>query len=464
MTRTIQRKSGHDAMPHFSNRVPAISTPATQNANSAVTGWRLAIFCIAAAFNAGIGASVFSGSESEEFVAPLLSYEWIYNLGGRLFLILSIATLLWRQWDWAQLLLRAWPILLASLIIGLTTLWSLDPQRTFLRFSHLAVTMLFIAGLVSRYGLPGLTSMFRALGWTMFLLNVLLLVEQPPFAFNQDDYAGIFRGLFVHKNVLGRFYVGVVVCVTPALLVRRPGIAHLFDVLLIALSLITIFISQSATSLVIAICAIIYILFLWIISRIDLPHPHRIVILAIISLLSLMAMTLQLDALLVLLGRDATLTGRVALWETLWNVIQEQPWLGSGFGAFWDSDRGADIAARIGWSPSHAHNGYIENWLEGGAFLVILNLASIAMLLRNGITRLLRGISATSAFVSAIAITFPVYNLLEAIYIRDKSAPTMLVIAALLISLKALRETPAAAHLPGRAANSVARSNLSGRG
>ena len=60
------------------------------------------------------------------------------------------------------------------------------------------------------------------------------------------------------------------------------------------------------------------------------------------------------------LGRDETLTGRTEIWAELLPVVIQNPFLGSGFGAFW-TPKAIDLY-RIG----EAHNGYLEVLLELG--------------------------------------------------------------------------------------------------
>jgi O-antigen ligase len=86
------------------------------------------------------------------------------------------------------------------------------------------------------------------------------------------------------------------------------------------------------------------------------------------------------EELLELLGRDATLTDRTLIWELLIEFARERPWLGRGYGAFWFSDVSLLFAARWG-ALDHAHNGYMDLWLELGyagvaAFALLLLAAS----------------------------------------------------------------------------------------
>jgi len=74
-----------------------------------------------------------------------------------------------------------------------------------------------------------------------------------------------------------------------------------------------------------------------------------------------------------LFGRDVTLTERTTIWENALK-LETNPLIGSGFSNVWLTPRGAALASELGGLP-HAHNGYLETYLNGGAISVLLLLA-----------------------------------------------------------------------------------------
>ncbi|MGC1296934.1 MAG: O-antigen ligase family protein [Alloacidobacterium sp.] len=70
-----------------------------------------------------------------------------------------------------------------------------------------------------------------------------------------------------------------------------------------------------------------------------------------------------------LLGRDATLTGRTAIWQQVWAAILKHPLLGYGFAAFWQGMKGEsyNVIIALRFVLFHAHNGFLEIRLELGA-------------------------------------------------------------------------------------------------
>jgi exopolysaccharide production protein ExoQ len=76
-------------------------------------------------------------------------------------------------------------------------------------------------------------------------------------------------------------------------------------------------------------------------------------------------------------GADTeTLTGRFPLWDELWRYAERAPWLGYGFGAFWNPTFLLQIWAVIDWHPPVGHNGFLDEVLGTGVIGLILLLSA----------------------------------------------------------------------------------------
>jgi exopolysaccharide production protein ExoQ len=87
-----------------------------------------------------------------------------------------------------------------------------------------------------------------------------------------------------------------------------------------------------------------------------------------------------------ILGRDATLTNRTAVWEVV-EAMPTNPIVGAGFMSFWSGARMEAIWAKLGTSINQAHNGYLEQYLNlgyiGVGFIVILMLSGLLKVRRH---------------------------------------------------------------------------------
>lgn len=70
-----------------------------------------------------------------------------------------------------------------------------------------------------------------------------------------------------------------------------------------------------------------------------------------------------------------TLTGRIPLWEIVLSQIQDHPWLGVGFAAFWNPQNYLKMEQLVGFPVVSAHNGFLDTLLVSGVIGLALLLA-----------------------------------------------------------------------------------------
>jgi O-antigen ligase len=147
-----------------------------------------------------------------------------------------------------------------------------------------------------------------------------------------------------------------------------------------ALALLLTLMSTSKTSLVALVLGLGTLIFVAILRRGPVTRVVMVWLAIVAAGLGLGVALFAADAVFDLLGKDATLTGRTKIWAAAMIQIEAQPWTGYGYGVVWD-DLGpwAPLAAMVrdaGFTPQHAHNSWIEQWLGMG----ILGLAAFALL------------------------------------------------------------------------------------
>ena len=89
--------------------------------------------------------------------------------------------------------------------------------------------------------------------------------------------------------------------------------------------------------------------------------------------------------IIIMLGRDPSLTDRTAVWADVL-ALQERPLVGYGFESFWLGDRLLVLWNKWWWQPTQAHNGYIETYLNLG----LVGLGLLAGLLLSTFRRISR--------------------------------------------------------------------------
>jgi exopolysaccharide production protein ExoQ len=114
------------------------------------------------------------------------------------------------------------------------------------------------------------------------------------------------------------------------------------------------------------------------------------------------------------LGRDATLTGRTALWDGLLSGVVD-PVVGAGFESFWLGERLTRLWNQYWWRPNQAHNGYLEIYLNLGAIGVLLLVFVLLRGYRN-VSIALRRDPEVGRLKLAFLVAAVLYNLTEAAF------------------------------------------------
>jgi exopolysaccharide production protein ExoQ len=253
--------------------------------------------------------------------------------------------------------------------------WSYSPNLTVVRVVALIGTMLFSLYLASCYTLKEQLQLFGLLFGIIVISCFFFGIFLPKYGQMSGIHAGAWRGIFSHKNGLGRIMViSAVVFYISAITFQKQR--WIFWGLL-AGSVILISLSKSSSSV-----ANLLIL-MGLLSILPILRLNYIFMLPVIIGLSSVGIILYLlfiaNATQVagIFGKDLTLTGRTDFWPLIIDKIWEKPWLGYGFGAFW---QGLDGPSAYVWNASNfkaptAHNGYLDLCLELG--LIGLSLYTI---------------------------------------------------------------------------------------
>ena len=106
------------------------------------------------------------------------------------------------------------------------------------------------------------------------------------------------------------------------------------------------------------------------------------VIVAVIAFITADAAFGILDLIVNVTGHESTLIGRRQLWGELL-ALDTNPLFGVGFESFWLGPWVSDLAAKRGFTPNEAHNGYLETYLNLGLIGLLLLLALLVATFRK---------------------------------------------------------------------------------
>lgn len=264
----------------------------------------------------------------------------------------------------------------------------------------------------------------------VIILNILIVFALP--ARGMSDIGA--QGLYSQKNVAGMVAMTAVIASACWTFRGHENPADMFTGLfMVAVSAFFLVLTRSKTSIALVAVALAVLAILALATR-GGPRAALAALLlcagaAIAALVFLAAYDFDIAAIAAMLSGDASFTGRDELWAFALRVAQERPWLGHGYGAFWDVGIGNDPLLRFdpgSWlgdiEPgiiNQAHNGYLELWIQLGLPATLLaTLLVIGLILRGLACSILAGgppgTRAAFCFLTVMPAVWLVHNFTEA--------------------------------------------------
>jgi O-antigen ligase len=286
-----------------------------------------------------------------------------------------LVVLRWKQ-VLPQLVKRGKLILLVDFLIVASSLWSDFPGLTLRNSIYLLGATFFGIYFATHYDLKQQVRLLAQGFGVVVLMSLILGAAFPKYGRQYSDgYEGLWRGVYMHKNSLGlQMALSAVIFLILLMGSDRKKWAAWVG---LVFSFLLVILSRSAAALVdviiltslIPLCSILR--FRW-----DLRVPVLIMASLVITGANILISGAK-GELLGALGKDETLTGRTDLWPYVWEMIEKSPWLGYGYQSFWrPGKREAEaIWQVVGWTPPHAHNGFLElllifGWLGTSIYML----------------------------------------------------------------------------------------------
>lgn len=345
---------------------------------------------------------------------PASQLVWLgFYLLALPFVLRYPATLMW-MWSKNGMLLAVLMIALLSF------LWSAAPLET-LKYSGFLFGTALCAGALALH-LPADVfnrRLAQALG-LVALASLLVVLLDPGFGIMGGIHEGRWRGVFLHKNTLGRFMLLGVFC---SLLAgwQQGGWQRAVYGASALLCVFLLLMSGSATAQVVLVLTGLMLLALhvWVPPGGSGARAYVGTLLMVLLLGSLAVLAPALsDLVFGLTGRDSDLTGRTLIWQGVWDAIRTQPWGGYGSNVFWVPQNGTAysfIGLYLNWDAPHAHNGLLELALVVGVPATLLFVLSYMLLARQVLWLRRRGVAlqAETVFLTLILLLTFFVNLTE---------------------------------------------------
>lgn len=283
-------------------------------------------------------------------------------------------------------------LLIANMVGGLIVAWSLAshlwatfPDLSFRRGIAFLIVYLTLVCLVAIS--RSTASVFRALTAVFVLitlLNIFVMVAMPAVSWTPIGESGIFDA----KNSAGTMAMLTAVMIGTSLFMAEHRWRRLLLILVYVLAWYFLIVTRSKTS--IGVAAVISVVGPLLYLVLKQSRGVRL-----LTLLAAIAVTLgavvigsaygitEKEVTLALFG-DLTFSLRTPIWAAVVRTIAERPWIGHGFGSFWD------VALRMNplnapWNEffmnaqviNTAHDGYLDQLLQTGIVGFTLGLIAI---------------------------------------------------------------------------------------
>lgn len=309
-------------------------------------GWQLPLF----------------GEKTDESASGLLRVAFLPAYGLAFLLILA------RPWNMVRATLRQPFLIMLMGVVAASIFWSIQPDVSIRRGFAVGCTTLSGLALAARFRWAELARVFAITFCVLIVACYVICIAFPSIGVMTELFPGAWRGLWLEKNALGGL-MAMGICVLGAAALLDPRWIKIWlPMAFLAFGLVIM--SQSKTSLASLVLGLAALGFVWIVQR--GPALGVAATWAGISGAILLAAFIFLasDVFFKLLGKDATFTGRTQIWTAAMRQIEERPWLGYGYAAVWSDKSGwgplAWIVHDAKFTPQHAHNSWIEQWLGMG--------------------------------------------------------------------------------------------------
>ena len=322
---------------------------------------------------------------------------------------------------WRTVVRGAWKakwILLLVFVAVVSTVWSQSPLFTFRRSAVMLATTVFGIYFGSRFTVP---EQLRLLGWTCALIvfsTYFIAILLPHYGVEHLDSPGAWRGAFLQKNALAR----AMVLSMFVFYFARPPAGRWLRWVGIAAALCLLVLSKSATGIVV-LSVMVAILPLYRLLRTKFTFAIPVfIVLGVVAVGSGFLFYMILPALLGMLHKDLTLTGRTEVWHALLLPVANHPWLGYGFDTFWTAaGESATVAQEVSWGVAGGHNGLLDVALDLGILGLSVFVAGYVVICRRAL-RLVRKATGTVPLWLCTYLVFALlYSLSESTVFRLSS-------------------------------------------
>jgi hypothetical protein len=342
----------------------------------------------------------------------------------------AAVALIWARRDEAMAILRANRCLIAAVLFcGLSIAWSDYPELTLRRGMVLGFMTTIALGIA--VSVDDLRLLHARLFGLMVFVIAFNLVATALFPEIANTSLGV-AGIYGQKNSAGLVaMIAVIVCVSYSFGAQSAS-EIVLGLIGAAMAFFFLELTQSKTSSGLCMLALGLGFLFWCAHRTGkgfaLLALGGLVLLPAGLIVFALAYDFDGQTMLEAVVADPTFTGRDELWAFAWRSALKAPWLGHGYGAFWDVGAVNDPLVKLEpgtWlgdidigAINQAHDGYLELFLQIGlpmTFVLVFGLgAALFAITGRAVTARGAGVQAAYAMMAMLLFLTLLHNLTEA--------------------------------------------------
>jgi exopolysaccharide production protein ExoQ len=370
----------------------------------------LFFFCVLFVSSGAMEAFTISKDGADPQGSPLMKVFW-----ACIYLVI-VLRLISRYREVGSLLLSNKCFVLLLLFALYSVRWSVDPHVTLQKGIPLVLSALIGLDFARQYEIRDQVRLLWMVLALVLVLGVIAQVFFPGFVPDLDyEPGGAWNGIVVNKNTWARLIVltGIVLLSRP-----RPTRRSIAFVMILMVMVMALLVASHSASGLIIMCTMM--LLFWAFRALRWNRTHILLLavtLALISIGTVSYVVQHADETTRMLGKDATMTGRVPIWRATLVFVKKNPVWGYGYSAFWsqNSRPGRLVREATNWDTlPHAHNGYIDLTLQLGGIGLALYFAAYLIAMKRAVLLVRRNTTRVFMWPLAFLIVVFLYQLDEA--------------------------------------------------
>jgi O-antigen ligase len=320
-------------------------------------------------------------------------------------------------------------LVLLVLLAVLSITWSEDPAVTLRRSVALLATTLIGIDFATRYSVRDQLRLLYIVLGLVVSLSIVAQLFFPTLIPNTNFDSNAWHGVLSFKNDLARIVVLATIAVFSRS--RRCLRDFLLVVSLVLLGFGLIVLAHSIGGLVILISLLVIIKIFPVLRWKPKILATASLATALVVLPASYLLFQNFGQITAMLGRDATLTGRVDIWQLVLPSVERNLIHGYGYSVFWEADPQATrVREGLNWANApHSHNGYIEITLGLGLPGLLLLIASYLIAARRAIEVFQKGSEREAMWPLVYLFFFSLYQLTEGSLVAENTIYWILYVA-----------------------------------